>query len=498
MRKGGYDGVRRALLPLLVAGLVAGVGGLGPDARAADATPAPTTTVTVGGCAVNAPVVPADYLGLSIEWSMVQHWFGTSADTAVAATVRLLQELGDDGVLRIGGNSQDDYHWTPDGDPATNQLFSGVVTTGMVDALLEVARRSGWHLVLGLNLKVDQPEKAAALVRYAVLQDIDRRLLAVAPGNEPDAYMPDVTSYLERYGRYVDALDADPLARTVPLTGPDVSNGVDLSWIEALRRAHSSRIGYLGWHDYGNRPSLATLLSPEVQQRFLSRVGLAEDAAALVPQRMSEGNSVGRGGLGRVSDVTGSSAWTIDTILSGAQAGLAGYHLHSWDNHYYRSHPLKARYTPFFVRDGKTLPAPGVYALALVKEIAGKRFCGTTTSDLSAGLAGDLVKAWAATGLTETSHVVYLVNKGTTSAHSGQVAVTLPPGEVTASRINDLAGCSGRTTTINGATLQPDGTLQWERAPLQRAEDGTVSVTVSPCQTVVLHVTDGPELPAPL
>lgn len=490
--------MRRALLPLLVAGLVAGVSGLVPAARATDGPPAPTTAVSVGGCAVNAPVVPADYLGLSIEWSMVQHWFGTSADTTVDATVALLRALGTDGVLRIGGNSQDDYHWVPDGDPATNQLFSGVVTTGMVDALLEVARQSGWHLVLGLNLKVDQPEKAAALVSYAVSQDTSRRLLAVAPGNEPDAYMPDITSYLERYGRYVDAIDADPLARTVPLTGPDVSNGVDLGWVEALRRAHSSRIGYLGWHDYGNRPSLATLLSPEVQQRFLSRVGLAEDAAALVPQRMSEGNSVGRGGLGRVSDVTGSTAWTIDTILSGAQAGLAGYHLHAWDNHYYRSHPLKARYTPFFVRDGKAFPAPGVYALALVKEVVGKRFCATTTRDLSADLAGDLVKAWAATGLTETSHVVYLVNKGTTSAHSAQVTVTLPPGQVTASRILDLAGCGGRTTTVNGATLQPDGSLAWERAPLQRAEDGTVSVGVAPCQTVVLHVNDGPQLPAPL
>ena len=60
----------------------------------------------------------------------------------------------------------------------------------MIDALLEVARQSGWKVVLGLNLGADQPAEAAALVRYAVDQDSGHNLLAVAPGNEPGTYLP--------------------------------------------------------------------------------------------------------------------------------------------------------------------------------------------------------------------------------------------------------------------------------------------------------------------
>jgi hypothetical protein len=131
------------LLGFVIATLAAG---------AAYATPAPPAvpmaTVAVTGCPSNGVQVPADYLGLSIEWSMVPHWFGTSAAGAVQPTVALLNSLettpGSGGVLRIGGNSQDGYVWRPDAQPTGNELFKGVINRGMIDALLAVADRSGW------------------------------------------------------------------------------------------------------------------------------------------------------------------------------------------------------------------------------------------------------------------------------------------------------------------------------------------------------------------
>ncbi len=492
--------MRRVLLPFLLLAVTA----FGTVASAETPAPGPTAAVSVEGCPASGQRIPVDYSGLSIEWSMVPYWFGTSADTAVAATAELLRNLSSSssttGVLRIGGNSQDGYRWAPDGDTLGNTLFFGNITTGMIDALLEVARQSGWKVVLGLNLRDDQPAEAAALGRYAVDQDSGRNLIAVAPGNEPDSYLPRVEDYLERYGRYVVALNADPLTRAVPLTGPDVSNGADLGYIEALRRAHSDRLSFFGWHHYGNRPTLTKLLGPDVQERWLGRIGAAAQGAALTPSRMSEGNSVGRGGLGRVSDVTGSTAWLIDSMLTGAAAGLAGFNVHAWDNHYYQDRKWTARYTPFFVREGMTYPAPGVYALALMRSAAGRRFCDVKTTDLGTGLPGGTVKAWALTGLTERSMAVYLVNKGTSSDTSARVSVTLPPevtGTVSMSRIHDLYGCGGRRTTINGTTLQRDGVLRWTPEPLQRNPDGTVTVALSPCQTALLTV-DRDELGAPL
>lgn len=500
---GRATGVRLAL-----AGVVAAQAALVPAVVRANQSPPPpppVTRVTVDACSPLGRVVPLDYLGLSIEWSMVPHWFGTSTDTAVASTVSLLRSLTatplTGGVLRIGGSSQDGYRWTPNGDTTGNRLFFGKVTPGMVDALLEVARQSGWKLVLGLNLRDDQPEEAAALVRYAVTKDTAGSLLAVAPGNEPEEYLPRKEDYLARFDRYADALAADPLTRGVRLTGPDVSNGADLSLIADLRRDHQSRLAFVGWHDYANRPSLAKLLAPEVQARFVQRLTAAAEAASLTPSRMSEGNSVGRGGLGRVSDVTGSTAWTIDTMLTGASSGLAGYNLHAWDNHYYMQPGWKARYTPFFVRGGMAFPAPGVYALALLKHAPGRRFCSVTT----VAPPGGTTKAWALSGLADRRLALYLINKGTTSAQSSRVSVALPPsydGPVTASWIHDVRGCGGRGTTINGSPLQRSGVLTWAPRTLQRAADGTVEVPLAPCQTALLLVDrdeDGSEsLPAPL
>jgi hypothetical protein len=491
--------LRRACGAALVAGaLLAPVAG----ATGSSAGAAPVTTVAVGACELGT-VVPTDFLGLSIEWSMVEHWFGTSTETAVPATVELLKTLRSSsltsGVLRIGGSSQDGYRWDPEGTTARNSLFFGSITSGMVDALLEVARQSGWKVVLGLNLRTDKPEEAAALVRYAVTQDPTRVIMAAAPGNEPDAYLPDLEQYLERYGRYAEALAADPLTRTVLLTGPDSAHGKDLARIAALQKAHGSRLAYLGWHHYGNRPSLEKLLDPAVSERFRDRVLAAADGTGLTPVRMSEGNSVGHGGLRKVSDVTGSTAWTVDTVLTGAAAGLAGYHVHSWDNHYYQDPRWRARYTPLFVRGGKAYGTPGLYAMALLRDVSGRRFCDTT---VGAPPTGTGVKAWALAGLADRSSVVYLVNKGLDDTE--RVRVALPAahtGAVRASRIVDPEGCAGRAASLNGGVLQPDGSLTWTPEVLTRAVDGTVTVDLQPCQVLQLSVVrddSDPALPPPL
>ena len=109
--------------------------------------------------------VPADYQGLSIEWSMVEHWFGTSAATVVVPFVNVLSSLrrtDTTGALRIGGNSQDGYRWNLSGSTAGNQLFAGTITPGLVDAVFEVARRAGWRVIFGLNLAADNPALASA------------------------------------------------------------------------------------------------------------------------------------------------------------------------------------------------------------------------------------------------------------------------------------------------------------------------------------------------
>ena len=235
-------------------------------AGAAHSAPNPLgATIAVTGCPENGVQVPKDYFGLSIEWSMVPHWFGTSAAGAVRPTVALLDSLEPDpastGILRIGGNSQDLHHWRPDAPLTKNKLFDGVINKGMVDALLTVAQRSGWKVILGLNLRNNRPAEAAALTRYVMSRDTTHKLLGVELGNEPTVYLGnDNTAYIARVYSYVQALDADPVTRNVPIIGPSLANRADLGFLTSMKQSYAERMPFLTWHHYANRPTLTRLL----------------------------------------------------------------------------------------------------------------------------------------------------------------------------------------------------------------------------------------------
>jgi hypothetical protein len=476
----------RAAVSLALA-LALGVGV--STAGAAPASPVDTTAVLVGPC-TSSVNVPEDYLGLSVEWSMVQHWLGTSRLSAVPATVELLKSLHagpGGGVLRIGGNSQDGYRWAPGASPDGNQLFTGVVNRGMVDAIFEVARRSGWRIVLGLNLKADQPSEAVGLARYAVEQDRGGNLLALELGNEPNSYFKgDVPGYVARFGRYLDALGSDPVTRLVPISGPALSNQADLAYLHDLESTHGARVRMLTWHHYANRPTLTRLLQEEVITDWTDRIGSVTDAAGLTPTRMDEGNSVGHGGMDRVSNVMGTTAWQVDALLSGAMKGLAGYNVHAWDEHYYPGTGWTARYTPFVVRDRKAIPRPTFYAMALLRGLGGKRLCRAMTANNADGS----VKAWTVTDPQSGQVSVYLVNKSQVAHAATAIAVGQPAlgGPARISRITDAGGCAGKTTGIDGSSLPADGTFSWPGAPLTANPAGGYDVTLAPCQSALLEL----------
>lgn len=463
-------------------------------ARAAAPDPQPSLPIavaTVTDCPADGVQVPKDYLGLSIEWSMVQHWFGTSRMGAVEPTVKLLRSLQASpdapGILRIGGNSQDGYAWSPTGDITSNALFAGNINTGMVDALFEVARRSGWKVVLGLNLRDNRPDLAAALTHYAVTQDRTHLLLAVETGNEPTLYFgDDGNSYIARINQYVGALQSDPVTRDVAIAGPSLANRADLGFLTRMRQSFGPQLPFVTWHHYANRPTLTGLLSNAVSTEWTDRLDEVRQAAGGTPTRMDEGNSVGRGGLDKVSNVMGSSAWLADTMLTGAQAGLQGYNVHAWDGYYYPAERRTAYYTPFVVRGGLVYPRPELYAMALLKHVAGKTFCRTAT-------AGNTVKSWGLMDPVGKHVLVYVVNKATDVG--GTVDVAAPTGYAggaVVSRISDPDGCAGRKSAIEGSRLPTQGDYSWTpQAVAANAGTSSYSIDLAPCQTALLDITPG-------
>lgn len=476
---------RRTALAAVLSAVVLGA------TMAKAAPPVPIATVAVTGCPADGVQVPSDYLGLSIEWSMVAHWFGTSRTNVVPPTVALLDSLESSpqntGILRIGGNSQDLHVWRPDGDPKGNHLFDGVITKGMVDALLTVADRSGWKVVLGVNLKGNRPAEAVGLTHYALSRDVDHRIVGVELGNEPTVFFgDDTTSYMARIYSYVQALDADPVTNRVPIIGPSLANRADLAPLTAMRQSYGDRIPWLAWHHYANRPTLTGLLSSAVEKDWSDRIAAVQQAAGGAPTRMDEGNSVGTGGLNNVSNVMGSSTWQVDAMLTAAAAGIGGYHAHAWDGYYYPAAHRESYYTPFVVRGGLVYPRPSFYGLALLRDLPGKRFCNAVTTVPSGGH----VKTWTLVDPTTQHLLVYAVNKGESDA-AGDVALTTPMeygGKASVSRISDPDGCSGRKSSIEGARLPTQGAYTWTPATVEPTAASLYSVHLDACQSALIDI----------
>jgi hypothetical protein len=465
-------------------------------AGAAHADPTvPGATIAVTGCPNNGVQVPDDYLGLSIEWSMVPHWFGTSAAGAVHPTVRLLDSLETSpekaGVLRIGGNSQDLHVWRPDTPATQNKLFEGVINKGMVDALFTVAEQSGWKVVLGVNLRDDNPAEAVALTRYAITHDPGHRLLGVELGNEPTVYLGnDSTAYIARIFSYVEALDADPVTRDVPIVGPSLANRADLGFLTSIKQAYGPRIPFLAWHHYANRPTLTRLLGEDVSKEWTDRIEAVQRAGEHAPTRMDEGNSVGTGGMNRVSNVMGASAWQVDTMLTGAAHGVAGYHAHAWDGYYFPKEHRESWYTPFVIRGGLAYPRPTFYGLALLKELPGKRFCDAVTTVLG----GDRVKSWTLIDPTTSRLLVYAVNKADSVA--SDVTLTTPleyAGAASVSRIGDPDGCGGMKSNIEGARLPTQGDFSWTPTKVDPVGPSAYSIRLEPCQSALIELDASPQ-----
>ncbi|MCU1692213.1 MAG: putative lipoprotein [Frankiales bacterium] len=549
----------RPLLVLVGASLLAAV--LLP-LRPASAAPVPAL-VDVTVCPADGRLVGPRFLGLSVEWSTVTPWFGsvaTEASTAtvttsapvqvVPATVRLLQGLRDTtgrgGLLRVGGNSQDGYVWDAHGRTVGNRLFRGTVTPGMLQAVLEAARQAGWQVQLGTNLAVDRPDLVHQEVAYAVRHDPGHVLAAVELGNEPNAYLSEA-DYLARFTRYADALAADPVTRHVRLAGPGTSQGVSPVWqahLQALvRQRYGVSLVWSGWHAYGNKPTVGQLLAPATSDAWRRAVLAARAAVPVIPSRITEGNSVGTGGLSTVSNVTGSGTWLADTLLTGAHAGLAGYSAHAWDGAIDPEAGWRSWYTPFTVRRGQVQASPELYAMSLLAGLSGSRFCTTTTrgfdgartTDAHGGIIAPVAPAPAPVDPSTTTVVttpvsatstprlrtwstvrpgrkavdVYLLSEpvagGAGTGPTQTVLVRVKPAVTVATvaappPATALAyggrSCGDLAPSVNGAHVFPEGVLRPVPLAVAPSAPGSYRVGIRPCQVVRLTVPLVPTTPA--
>lgn len=314
--------------------------------------------------------IPRDFLGFSIEVSTVG--MGLPKPTAqalgkiqkpadVPANANLVYALGapgapnadfftlmrnlGPGVLRLGGNSQDNTCWDPASAPHPDWC-QGAITPGLLRLYSAAASAAGWQLILGLNLKQNSPSWAQREVAEGIAKEIrPYQILGLEIGNEPvgfrgttarpRTYSP--SDYVQDALGYIHALRSSPATSGYGFVAPanccKWNNPGDLGTILS---GLGSNLKLVSVHNYptstcGQRNvTAAELLSPERIERFnaLSQklVAVARDHG--LPIALAETNSASCGGMAGLSDAFASAVWGLDYMFNIARDGYVHINFH--------------------------------------------------------------------------------------------------------------------------------------------------------------------------
>jgi hypothetical protein len=364
-----------------------------------------SATLTIDESAALA-TIPEDFIGLSYESAQLANpAFFAAENTALIA---LFCELGDQGVLRLGGGTSEFTAFTTDETPALPPLGPVVIgpdNSKNVKSDTPISPKSlrnlrafldttNWRCLYGLNLGRGPVERAAAEAFYAQ-SILGPRLIAFQLGNEPDAwrnrYRPATWSYADYWKEWTVA-HAAVVARVpnAKFAGPDVSNKMAYvtGFAEDAKKSVPDVV-MLTSHYYAMGPAGAPgitidrLLSPDPKLDRDLQTAMTAARSAGLPYRMSEGNSCWNGGQPGVSDTLASALWVADMMLDFAAAGCAGVNLHGGGNGFYT--PIAGSLESGFQR------RPEFYGIELLKPFIGARLVRS-----SLDCSSDRIRAYAA------------------------------------------------------------------------------------------------------
>lgn len=306
--------------------------------------------------------IPRDFVGISLEVSTAGQGIGAFAsggtrparvaeyalgtpDAPNEAFFRFLRNLGP-GILRLGGNSQDNTCWNPAAAPHRDHC-KGELTSGDFRLYSKAAAASGWRLVVGMNLKQNSPEWALSEVERGIAKQIKpEEIIGLELGNEPDLFSRDgsrpagysAADQVEDFVAYRDAFRKKAVARQYAVIGPatcckwhnarDLGTFLDGVGASSLKLAtvHSYLLTTCG----GKKVSIEELLAPELMKRFDQQAKELVAAASerKVPLALAETNSASCGGMPGVSNAFAAALWGLDSLFSGAEDGYSGMNFH--------------------------------------------------------------------------------------------------------------------------------------------------------------------------
>ncbi|HZL37978.1 MAG TPA: glycosyl hydrolase family 79 C-terminal domain-containing protein [Tepidisphaeraceae bacterium] len=450
---------RREFLALSTTAAISGMAGV---SRAEEHAAAAARVTLAPGKILGS--IPPDFMGLGYEISSV-------ADSGLLSgknrrMIQFVRTLGKAGVIRVGGNTSDDAHWSADGQPVSRPVGT-VVNKAVIADLGHFLRATGWKVIWGLNLGRSTPAEVVAEAR-AVADSAGNSLLAFETGNEPDLFVPahrkkgyGYSDYLREYRELKQAIRAAIPA--APFAGPDVAGATD--WVGKFAKDEGADLKLLTHHHYSQGPprnkttTIENLLAGKTNlERKLDEISAAAGSAHL-PYRFCEVNSCFGGGKAGVSDTFASALWVLDLMWTLASHNCAGVNIETGVNQLGRI----SDYSPIYPTGPNAYTARPIYygMLAFARGCQGKRIgCDLDTGGLN-------LKAYAAVGEGGTTRLT-LINKEL-SRHA-KVRIVAGPNARTATicRLTAPSADSRVGVTLGGAAVNADG--HWTAVLKERVE----------------------------
>lgn len=399
---------------------------------------------------------------------------------------RFMRDLGP-GILRLGGNSQDNTCWDPAQAPHPKRC-KATLNNGDLRLFSTAAEDSGWRLILGLNLKQNSPSWALREITEGVNRDINpHQIFAFEIGNEPDLFRRGArpatyssADYVKDFLGYLNAFRQNPVARKYAVVGPATccewrnprDLGVFIDGVGAKNLKLATVHNYSRTTCGGRTVSIAQLLDASLMDHFnqQAKALVAAAQARGVPIALAETNSVSCGGMPGVSNAFASSVWGLDYMFSVAEDGFQTINFHIS----YRPGGGSS-YNPVdtFGREEAShrwqyhnVAEPLYYAMYFFARNASGDHLLPTTIKTSAN-----VRAYAVSSCAGCAVKVFVINKDLSAA--GQIRVRLNRGMgkgslllLKAPRLNSLAtgvryggvqfSSDGRLPPPHSTAVQPD------------------------------------------
>ncbi len=423
--------------------------------------------------------LPADFMGLGYEMSSVAPLGLLSAENS--RYVRLAQQLGPRGVIRVGGIVADYTSYDADGTIAAEPKHT-VITRASLEQFAGFLRKTGWTAIWSVNFAQGTVEQAT-VVAQAVASTLGDRLQAFEIGNEVDNYghgghafrTPPYTyeTYRAEYEQWRAAiLRVVPTAR---FAAPDTASSIE--WVERMAADARGSVQLLTTHYYRNGQQQGTaeqLARPDDALRAnLIRLRAAAQSSG-IPWRMCETNSFSGGGRPGVSDTFLGALWTLDFMLLLARYGCSGVNMETGVNQL----GFISSYSP--IQDnGKGTQSAGVPYYGMLAFAEAARGCSQVRAVVVPETASGLTAY--ALGDQGIIHSVVLVNRGTAALDVSMARLGLTKPRIL--RLTAPAMDSKTDVTLAGSAVDDEG--RWQ--PANHEVHSGREVTVAAGSAMVLR-----------